>query len=297
MHTGVKQILGYGLEPSYGSPVVPNLPLGIVTGGSIREGLAHYHFCGVDSLGVQSQDYGKLEHSGNCTFPAQSLMGLNYLIDRATGQQYSWTFDCGVSIAGVVLPRRMVGCKVGNLKLSASAETPLEVNMSWLAQATIDGVCQTYPVPETWPIWIPESMDLYVGPTLLTGLQNIEIEVNCNLKPKYLANSQAPTARALTHLNEGPLEISVNITTFERLGPALRALPSVGYPDNGLTPLHTVSGIDVILDLVDPCLGNYASISLLSCYQPEIVEPLTPVDAVEYQYSLTAGSIVISSSI
>lgn len=284
MHYGWQQILGIGLEAAYEVETAPSFALGIVLGGEIWEGADVYAFYGPESKLLTGQQYGRVECGGRCNMLLGSLYLVSVLVGYGPSGLSSMTLDCGVAILGSVLPRRMVGSKVDRMRIRAAVGRPVEVEIGWMSQRVTDGAIPTYGVPFATPFWTAENIVVSHAGTDLIELQALDVEIRNGLKPKYLANRQAANPRSLAWIDESPREIRAKIAGFDRIPPAVRAL----------LPGHAAGGFTITIALDDPCNYESGLITLSGCFQPEVREPLAPMEAVEYETEISVGSIAMS---
>lgn len=283
MHTGNQQILGYSVEPAFGTETAPAASLGIVTGGSVRESAKVYKFYGVDSKWLVLQQYGNVNCGGNCTLVVQDLSILEWGAYRTgpLGELASCTLDAGVSIGELILPRRLVGSKVSDMRINFKLDYPLTADIAWISQCVTDGQAASYS-PAEGGIWVPEGIRVLIGGVELYDIQSLEITVNNNLTPKFYANDQTGNPRACSRIAEGVQVITARLGAWERIPVGVRSG----------TLIHDSSGVTLqilLRDVVNE--DNTGQINLYNCFIPGVEEPLTPVQIIEYGYELSASTI------
>jgi hypothetical protein len=283
MNTGNSQILGYSVEPAFGTETAPAASLGIVTGGSIRESAKIYKFYGTESKWLVNQQYGNVDCGGRCSLIVQDLSILEWGAYRngALGELSSCTLDAGVSVSASILPRRMIGSKVSDMRVLFKIDSVLTADLTWISQQVKAGAAAGYS-PATGGIWVPEGIRVLLGGVELYDIQSVEIAVNNNLTPKFYANNQTANPRACSRIAEGVQTITAKLGAWERISPGVRT--------GALT--HNALGVTLQILLRDVTdAGNTGEINLYNCFIPGVEEPLAPVQIIEYGYELSASTI------
>lgn len=281
MHLGSNQAITYGVETTHGYEVSPSANLGIVTGGNLNESSGIYNQIGVSSKITSRHLYTQYSCGGSCNLLLQDLTLINSSkLNARAGITPSFTIDCGVF--NPINRRRMVGSKISSMKLSFKVNKPVYLDLEWVSiyskEADQDW---TPPSSYTYPIWVPSQIEYgAVGDHFsLTGLTSIDVSVNNNLIPRYMANRENLKPRSCSWIDNSEQTLEATFNGFDYIAPECRYL----------TPLN--DNLMVLISLIDLCSNDTATILLSDCLQSETEEPLEPNEGVAYSNTLSVGGL------